>query len=239
MSLIEDQMHLLGAVQIQFDFRLLQAEKKQRNGRCCHYNLLVKHATDILEDLVIALADGIATLFLELISMDISTFSESEWVSLIQPSFMSTRALERFRNEVSLNRWLEHNFFSVVAIYEDWFNLWILKTSVAEKPIKTQRLKHGWWNKINSKKMVEEGQLKDIVMSRLRLPIKRTKELRTLSGWRYYYSLYLEFSDIMGPLVRALLSRVGKGISFLLVSLIGRSLGLIYQGIRQSISWKS
>ncbi len=40
------------------------------------------------------------------------------------------------------------------------------------------------------------------------------------------------------PLIRAVIDKVSDAISFFLVSLIGRSLGLIYTGIRQSLRWK-
>lgn len=67
------------------------------------------------------------------------------------------------------------------------------------------------------------------VMSCLRIP---------LYCRRYYYSLFLELSDISMPLVRAVIDKVSKALSFFLVCLIGRSLGLIYTGIRQSLRWK-
>ncbi|KAK9127564.1 hypothetical protein Syun_016361 [Stephania yunnanensis] len=54
-------------------------------------------------------------------------------------------------------------------------------------------------------------------------------------GWRYYFILLLEFSDITMPMVRTIFAKVSDGISFFLVCLIGRSLGLIYKGIRQSL----
>lgn len=55
---------------------------------------------------------------------------------------------------------------------------------------------------------------------------------------RYYFSLFLELSDISMPLVRAVVAKVSSAVSFFLVSLIGRSLGLIYTGIRQALRWK-
>ena len=55
---------------------------------------------------------------------------------------------------------------------------------------------------------------------------------------RYYFSLLLELSDISMPLIRAVIDKVSNAISFFLVCLIGRSLGLIYTGIRQSLRWK-
>ncbi|KAH9305397.1 hypothetical protein KI387_009801, partial [Taxus chinensis] len=188
----------------------------RRTGSCCSYDLLVKHAVHILEDLVIALADGIATLYLELISMDGSTSSEDELTNLVKLSYTSTRALERFRNEVALNRWLQDNFFSVVAIYEDRFNLWTFESVPIKTPLATKSYKHEWWKKMNYKKMVKEEPLEDVTITPVLLPVKRTNELRSLSGWRYYYSMFLEFFDIVGPLTRDLLNRLGRGISFLL-----------------------
>lgn len=55
---------------------------------------------------------------------------------------------------------------------------------------------------------------------------------------RYYFSLFLELSDISMPFIRALFDKISNAISFFLVCLIGRSLGLIYTGIRQSLRWK-
>lgn len=40
------------------------------------------------------------------------------------------------------------------------------------------------------------------------------------------------------PLIKAVIGKVSDAISFFLVCLIGRSLGLIYTGIRQSLQWK-
>jgi uncharacterized membrane protein required for colicin V production len=45
----------------------------------------------------------------------------------------------------------------------------------------------------------------------------------------------LEFADVAAPVLNALLAKLGDWISFLLVTMIGRSLGLIYKGIKQSL----
>ncbi|RXH87125.1 hypothetical protein DVH24_028625 [Malus domestica] len=55
---------------------------------------------------------------------------------------------------------------------------------------------------------------------------------------RYYFSLFLELFDISMPLIRAIVDNVSKGYLFFLKCLIGRSLGLVYTGIRQSLRWK-
>ena len=49
-------------------------------------------------------------------------------------------------------------------------------------------------------------------------------------------SLLLEAVDIVGPLLQRAGRRLGDALSFLLVRLIGRSLGLIARGVRQSVS---
>lgn len=55
---------------------------------------------------------------------------------------------------------------------------------------------------------------------------------------RYYISLFLELSDIAMPFVRAAVSKVSAAVSYFWVSMIGRSLGLIFSGIRQSLGWR-
>lgn len=46
----------------------------------------------------------------------------------------------------------------------------------------------------------------------------------------------LEAGDISLPVVRSCMARVTAAISWLLVKLIGRALGLIYRGVKQSLT---
>ncbi|CAI5526270.1 unnamed protein product [Closterium sp. Naga37s-1] len=62
----------------------------------------------------------------------------------------------------------------------------------------------------------------------------RWGELRQLRGWKLVVVVALELSDLLLPLVKAAVTAAGRAVSFLLVALIVRSLGLVYQGIRQS-----
>jgi hypothetical protein len=55
-------------------------------------------------------------------------------------------------------------------------------------------------------------------------------------GWRRTVSLLLEAADVVGPLLQRVGRRVGDALSFLLVRLIGRSLGLVARGVRQSVA---
>lgn len=63
------------------------------------YSLFVKHGISILEDLLITFADGIASMYLEFISVDSSFFDEVDNIGLALCT-LSTRALQRLRNEV-------------------------------------------------------------------------------------------------------------------------------------------
>lgn len=75
----------------------------------------MKHGVSILEDLVISLADGIVSIYLELISVDSNFSDELDSLSLALCT-LSTRALQRLRNEVQVD-----NFLSIPADCFDVF----------------------------------------------------------------------------------------------------------------------
>lgn len=204
----------------------------------CYYDskFLTLHGIDILEDLVVTVADGIASIYLELISVDsnISTEMNGFGTSLCN---LSTRLLQRLRNEVALSQWLQQNFESVVSMYEDRFELFVLRREQLVDTRENQSERRAWWSMFAFEKKTYSS-LHYVQIRPFALPVKRTKELRALTGWKYYFSLCLEFSDISMPLVRVVFIKIRSAVTFFLVSLIGRSLGLIYSGIRQSIGWR-
>ncbi|CAN1343597.1 hypothetical protein LINPERPRIM_LOCUS39844 [Linum perenne] len=209
-----------------------------RNPRLYDHHLFVTHGESILEDLVINIADGIANLYLELISVDGNLPDGINDLGMGMCS-LSTRVLQRLRNEATLNQWLYQNLETVASIYEDRFDLCVLQWKVIEEPNNNQGHNSRWWNRLSlTKSAATSNAVKCIVIDQLRMPAKRTKELRALIGWRYYYSLYLELYDIGLPMARSVIDKISNAISFFLVTLIGRSLGLIYSGIRQSLGWK-
>ncbi|XP_031501505.1 uncharacterized protein LOC116265131 [Nymphaea colorata] len=197
---------------------------------------LAQHSINILEDLVVVLADRIANIYLELISVDSSLSNEMNGMDLLLCS-LSTRELQKLRNEVALNSWIYQNIEVVISMYEDRFDLFVLKKESIGKASEISSNKYAWWKRLSLKKS-ESLSASNIMINNLSLPVKRIKELRALTGWMYYFSLYLEFSDIAMPFVKVVLDKVSSAISFFFVCLIGRSLGLIYTGIRQSLSWK-
>ncbi|XP_009786595.1 uncharacterized protein LOC107824359 isoform X1 [Nicotiana tabacum] len=201
-------------------------------------SLFMEHGVSILEDLVIMLADGIASMYLELMSVDSSMSNEMNNLGLSLCT-LSTRALQKLRNEVALKQWMHQNMDAVVSMYEDRFDLCTLQCHLIEESSKSKVQNVKWWEKIrvmSSQPVL--SQLNTVVINQISVAVKRTKELRALTGWRYYYSLLLELADIAMPVIRTVISKLSDAISFFLVCLIGRSLGLIYTGIRQSLRWK-
>ncbi|CAI9774417.1 unnamed protein product [Fraxinus pennsylvanica] len=228
-----------------------------------NHTLFTHHGVSILEDLVITLADGIASMYLDLISDDSSLSNEMNSLGLSSIASMylelisvdsslsnemnslglslcrlSTRALQRLRNEVVLHQWLHQNMEAVVSMYEDHFDLCTLQIQpIEESWSKDENV--NWWKMICLRRFGSvSSSLRFAVISHISLPVKRTMELRYLTGWRYYFSLFLELTDITMPFIRTVIAKVSDAISFFLVCLIGRSLGLIYSGIRQSLRWK-
>ncbi|XP_058198198.1 uncharacterized protein LOC131313735 isoform X1 [Rhododendron vialii] len=209
-----------------------------REGCCYDCNLFTQYGVDILEDLVITLADAIASLYSELISVDGNMSNEINSIGLMMCT-LSTRELQKLRNEVALNQWLHQNMEAVVSMYEDRFDLRTLQSQLIEGPSKTNTDNFSWWKRLTLRKSESVAfPLHYVVINDISITVKRTKELRALTGWRYYYSLFLELADITMPVIRTVFKKVSDAISFFLVCLIGRSLGLIYTGIRQSLRWK-
>ncbi|GMI66389.1 hypothetical protein like AT5G48830 [Hibiscus trionum] len=207
-------------------------------GCCYDQSLFTLYGDSILEDLVITLADGIASTYLELISVDGNLSDEVNDLGLAICN-LSTRSLQKLRNEVALNQWLYQNLEAIVSMYEDHFDLYTLKRQLIAENSSDYDETYSWWKKLMLGKYESvPTSLQYVVISHFSMSVKRTKELRALTGWRYYVSLFLEFSDICLPMVRVVIDKVSNAISFFLVCLIGRSLGLIYTGIRQSLRWK-
>ncbi|PKA51198.1 hypothetical protein AXF42_Ash010638 [Apostasia shenzhenica] len=208
-----------------------------RTGFCFGTKFLTEHGVEILEDLVITLADVVASIFLELISVD-SDIANELYALVFKICPLSTRAIQRLRNEVVLKQWLQQNFESVIALYEDRFMLFVLSSQIIERPVVTQS-ENSIWQKLLFRKRAKLCAFSYVKINPVFLTVKRMKELQALSGWRYYFSLILEFSDVAMPLARAVFEKARNAVSFFLTCMIGRSLGLIFSGIRQSLGWNT
>ncbi|KAK9903437.1 hypothetical protein WJX75_005630 [Coccomyxa subellipsoidea] len=171
--------------------------------------LLLRRGAAIIQDMAMIIAEAVAESYLADAGLvrggevGRAGLRVGSWPLHLHRRILSTRSLERFRNQVALQQWLDRNFTSVTAMYEDRHELWGFD---------------------------HQGRL-----FRRMLPARRAQEVERLKGLRYAHSLALEAMDVAAPLFQRLLGRLGDAVSWLLVRLIGRSLGLIYRGVRESL----
>ncbi|ABP01216.1 predicted protein [Ostreococcus lucimarinus CCE9901] len=68
-----------------------------------------------------------------------------------------------------------------------------------------------------------------------KIHVCRQPELAKVKGFRLAVSMIIELADVSLPLFRSALNNCSRVASWLLVTLIGRSLGLVYRGIKESM----
>jgi len=165
-------------------------------------------AEALVQDCVVGVAEACATAYMGSLRRREGGMLGGALASLLvhePPRWLrSTRALEKFRNEVVAAEWMGRNSADVVAIFEDRHPLL--------------------------------GFTPNGTLIRRQLPMCRQDELAQLSGWRQNFSVILEMADVCIPLMQGFFTYIGDALSWILVRLIGRSLGLIYRGVRQSLS---
>uniref|UniRef100_A0A0E0K0B4 Uncharacterized protein n=1 Tax=Oryza punctata TaxID=4537 RepID=A0A0E0K0B4_ORYPU len=227
----------LGKSELYLDLLYFLRFGSARSDSYFNAKFLAEHGARILEDLVIFLADVAASIYIELISVDGDMPTDVVGSSLALCS-LSTRELQKMRNEVAISGWLHQYFESVVSMYEDRFELYVLSRKLCEKTVVDNQAEVTNWWRFGFGKSSTVTLLDYVHISSFSLPVRRTKELRALAGWRYYFSLFLEMSDIAMPFIRAVVTKVSAAVSYFWVSMIGRSLGLIFSGIRQSLGWR-
>lgn len=76
-------------------------------------------------------------------------------------------------------------------MYEDCFDLCTLQSQLIEEPSKSQAENFSWWKKLTVR---QSGSLSTpshcVVISHFSMPVKRTKELRALTGWLVFSLLH-------------------------------------------------
>lgn len=74
-----------------------------------------------------------------------------------------------------------------MSMYEDRFDLYILQTQVINNPDGGDDTEsRSWWRKLTpgkAKAASSSSPLRYSIISDFSLPVKRTKELKALSGW--------------------------------------------------------
>jgi hypothetical protein len=84
--------------------------------------------------------------------------------------------------KVAINWWLHQYFESVVSMYEDRFELYVLSRKKCEKTADNQAEETNWWRVAFGKPAVPI-LVNYVNISPYSLPARRTKELRALTGW--------------------------------------------------------
>jgi hypothetical protein len=167
---------------------------------------------------------------------------------VVKRHLSNTRALQRFANQIILCRWVESTFSSVVNIVEDRLVLYkILSFSGSSSKINSNGVvvadnDDNVDNNDNRMSTFSSGTIVVLkqrgggggLLSTVAVPMKRTQELRNLSGLRFAVSLFLEASDLLSPLLNAFWRSALAGAAWLLVQFVGRALGLIWKGIKLS-----
>ena len=84
--------------------------------------------------------------------------------------------------KVAINGWLHQYFESVVSMYEDRFELYVLRRRACDNPVDSQSEKTNWF-RLAFQKPSTSTSLDYVCISPYSLPVRRTKELRALTGW--------------------------------------------------------
>lgn len=86
--------------------------------------------------------------------------------------------------QAAMNQWLHQNMEAVVSMYEDRFDLYTFQHQLIEESSKSKVQNDNWWKKLrvmSSQPVL--SQLSTILINQISIPVKRTKELRALTGW--------------------------------------------------------
>lgn len=94
---------------------------------------------------------------------------------------MHKHLLSNLDLQVALNRWLQQNFESVVAMFDDRYELYVLSRQQREMPENHKRAI--WWKRFTFRNSEAASVENFVQISAFSLPAKRTKELRALTGW--------------------------------------------------------
>lgn len=90
---------------------------------------------------------------------------------------------------MALNQWLYQNVEAVVSMYEDRFDLCTLQSMIIEETSQNQTGNPSWWKNLTRRKSgMMPSSFCYVVISQFPISVKRTKELKALTGW-YVFNL--------------------------------------------------
>lgn len=92
---------------------------------------------------------------------------------------------------MALNQWLYHNMDTVASMYEDRFDLCTLESRPIDPPCNSQTENQGWLKRFTQRKSnTMSSKLNYLMISSFSMAVKRTKELRALTGWYFFFHSY-------------------------------------------------
>ena len=93
--------------------------------------------------------------------------------------------------KVAMWQWIHQNFGEIVLMYEDRFDLRVLKIEPCQKPAEKHSDSLSWWRRLTlSRSVTAQSSLNYAVVSLFPLTLKRTRELRALKGWYVFNFLH-------------------------------------------------
>ncbi|KAI3449879.1 hypothetical protein Pfo_006544 [Paulownia fortunei] len=89
------------------------------------------------------------------------------------------------------------NEMNNLGVCEDQFSLHTLRSQLIVESNRGEAENFSWCKKLSFRRSGPvSSSLCFVVISHISAPVKRTKELRALTAWRYYFSPFLELADI-------------------------------------------
>lgn len=85
--------------------------------------------------------------------------------------------------QVALRSWLQQNFSSVVAMFEDRFELWTIQRLYNGGQISEEEIQKSTEQGPNARQ--DEDPAQGIKLAVVQLSARRSKELRALTGWYF------------------------------------------------------
>jgi hypothetical protein len=134
--------------------------------------------------------------------------------TLYDQRLLSSREIERFRNDLSWKYRVARYFKEPTAIFESRHWLWVMDTAGVAPG---------------------EASGAGVGIGQRAIYCPRNQELATLSGIPYVVTLALETRDAIAPRLRTATAFLGRGVVYVLTEIVGRGIGLVGRGIIKGI----
>lgn len=126
-----------------------------------------------------------------------------DYCSGLMFGFMEKKRIQSFFTktspfyQVALYQWLYQNLEAVASMYEDRFDLWTFESQLIDKVDNSWNENYSWWKRLIPRKSdTVSSTLDHVLINNFCMPVKRTKELRALTGWYDLLPIVSKFSHL-------------------------------------------